>query len=83
MDDMQFRDNVSKQIATKLRELQGSRTDAEMGALLGVTRIHWLHIKAGRREPSYALAKRASAVFPELSMIVIRDWTSPPTEVSA
>lgn len=83
MGDMQFRDSVSKQIAAKLAELQGERTDAEMGALLGVTRVHWAHIKAGRREPSYALAKRASAAFPELSLIVIRDWTAEPAEAAS
>lgn len=76
MSDMQFRDGVSKQIAAKLRELQGTRSDTEMGELLGVSRVHWLHIKADRRDPSYALAKRASAIFPELSLIVIRDWTA-------
>jgi hypothetical protein len=80
MRNMQFRDGVSKLIAAKLSELQGSRTDAEMGHLLGVTRVHWAHIKAGRREPSYALAKRASLIFPELSLIVIRDWTAGPSE---
>jgi DNA-binding XRE family transcriptional regulator len=83
MSDMQFRDGVSKQIAAKLSELQGERTDAEMGALLGVTRVHWSHIKAGRREPSYALAKRAAAIFPELSLIVIRDWTAAPVEAAS
>ena len=51
MSDMQFRDGVSKQIAAKLRELQGERTDTEMGALLGISRVHWAHIKAERREP--------------------------------
>jgi len=83
MDDMQFRDGVSKQIAAKLVELQGTRTDAEMGALLGVTRVHYAHIKAGRRDPSYALAKRASVIFPELSLIVIRDWTGEPAEAAS
>lgn len=83
MGDMQFRDGVSKQIAAKLTELQSARTDAEMGELLGVTRVHWSHIKAGRREPSYALAKRASVIFPELSLIVIRDWTAERAEAAS
>lgn len=77
MGDMQFRDGVSTQIAAKLRELQGDRTDQEMGDLLGITRVHWSHIRAGRREPSYAVAKRASAAFPGvISNIVIHDWTT-------
>lgn len=83
MSDMQFRDGVSKLIAAKLRELQGNRTDAEMGALLGVTRVHWLHIKAGRRDPSYAVAKRAAVVFPDVSRIVIHDWTAAPAEAAS
>lgn len=78
MGDMQFRDGVVRELAAKLIELQGTRTDAEMGELLGISRVHWSHIKAMRREPSYALVKRAAAIFPELSLIVIRDWVREP-----
>ena len=83
MGDMQFRDDVSKLIAAKLRELQDGRTDAEMGELLGVTRIGWLHIKAGRRDPSYAVAKRASVAFPELTRIIMRDWSAETVEAAS
>lgn len=84
MADMhQLTDGVSKQIAAKLAELQGNRTDAEMGVLLGVTRVHWHHVRAGRRAPSYAMVKRAAVHWPELSLIVIRDWTTAPTEAAS
>ncbi len=74
MDDMhQLTDGVAAEIAAKLTELQGDRSDAEMGALLGVTRVHWSHIRAGRRSASYALVKRAAVLFPDLYPIVMRD----------
>lgn len=82
MSVMQFRDGVSTQIAAKLRELQGARSDAEMGELLGVSRIGWLHIKADRRGPSYAVAKRAALVFPEIALIVVHDMSAPAEKVS-
>lgn len=82
-DMQQLEDGVSKLIAAKLSELQGDRTDAEMGALLGVTRVHWHHIRTGHRAPSYAMVKRAAAIWPELSLIVIRDWTIAPTEAAS
>lgn len=74
--------DVSKQLAAKLAELQGDRTDAEMGALLGVTRVHWSHIRAGRRQMSYAVVKRAAAHFPELYPIVMRDLAAEPVEAA-
>jgi hypothetical protein len=79
MDDMQFRDQVSSVLALKLIELQGTSTDAEMGRLLGVSRVHWLHIKAGRRQPSYALIKRATVRWPVLGAIVSHDLTAAST----
>lgn len=69
----QLPDGVSQQIAAKLQELQGTRTDVEMGDLLGVTREQWSHIRAGRRNPSYATVKRAMTHFPDLYPIVMRD----------
>ena len=57
----QIDQDVSTKIATRLAELQGSRTDAEMAALLGCTRPHYWNIKPGQRRPSYALVKRALA----------------------
>lgn len=74
MDDMHdLTPDVATKLAAKLTSLQGDRTDAEMGRLLGVTRHHWGHIRAGRRKMSYALVKRASVHFPELLPIVLRD----------
>lgn len=76
MDDMhELTADVAAKLAAKLVALQGDRTDGEMGALLGVTRHHWGHIKAGRRKMSYALVKRAAVHFPELYPIVLRDLT--------
>jgi len=66
---------VYAEIAAKLAELQGGRTDAEMGSALGVSRVQWSHIRAGRRGMSYATMKRAAAVFPEVLPIVMRDLT--------
>ena len=66
---------LAREIAAKLTELQGSRTDKEMGAVLGVSRVQWSHIRAGRRNLSYATMKRASASFPEILPIVMRDLT--------
>ena len=84
MGDMQrLTKQVSAELAAKLAELQGDRTDAVMGALLGVTRVHYAHIKARRRQMSYATMKRAIRVFPELYPIVMRDLTAEPTEAIA
>jgi hypothetical protein len=84
MDGMyQLTKRVSEELAAKLSELQGDRTDAEMGALLGVTRVHYAHIKAGRRQMSYATVKRAALHFPELYPIVVRDLTSAPCEAAS
>jgi hypothetical protein len=75
MGDMhQLAPLVAKQIAAKLTDLQGERTDAQMGALLGITRVSWLQIRTGRRAISYTVAKRAAAHFPDVNLIVIRDW---------
>lgn len=67
---------VSRELAGKLTALQGGRTDAAMAALLGVSRPHWSHIRSGRRRMSYAVFKRASAHFPDLLPIVLRDLAS-------
>lgn len=69
-------DGVDVLVAAKLAEIQGTRTDAEFAAILGVSRAHWTHIRAGRRSPSYALIKRAAAQFPELDRIVMLDFLS-------
>jgi hypothetical protein len=65
--------DVATQLSAKLAALQGERTDADMGKLLGVTREHYAHIKANRRRMSYAVVKRAALHFPELYPIVLRD----------
>jgi hypothetical protein len=66
-------DDVSVRVVSVLVRLQGERTDEEFAALLGVTRVHWSHLRAGRRQPSYALVKRAAARFPSLYPVVIGD----------
>lgn len=76
-------EDVSKELAAKLAELQGDRTDAEMGALLEVTRVHYSHIKAGRRQMSYATMKRAAQCFPDLYAIVMRDLTAGPERAAS
>lgn len=74
MPDMhQLDGSVALALAAKLRDLQGDRTDADMGAILGVTRSQWHHIRTGKRVPSYASIRRAVRVFPELSMVIMRD----------
>lgn len=84
MSDMhRLTDRVSKELAAKLAELQGDRTDADMGALLSVTRVHWSHIKAGRRQMSYPTLKRALAHFPDLYAIVMRDLTAEPERAAS
>lgn len=70
-------DDVGKQVVATLAALQGSRTDAEMGALIGCGRVHWWSLKNGRRRMTYALAKQAGASFPEVLRILMRDLSEP------
>lgn len=70
-------DAVSEQVVAVLSEEQGDRTDAAFAEMLGVTRAHWSHLRAGRRKPSYELIKRAADLFPRLYPIVIRDLVGP------
>jgi transposase len=64
---------MTAEVLARLIELQGSRTDEEFAALLGVSRSHWAHIRAHRRRLTYAITKRALRVFPELYPIVMQD----------
>jgi hypothetical protein len=75
-------DDVGQRVAAKLAELQGSRTDAEMGALLGVGRVYWWQVKNGHRRLSYARVKRAAAQFPEILGIVVHDLSAPTEKAS-
>ncbi len=68
--------DVGARVTAKLAEIQGARSDREFAALLGVTRAHWAHLKAGRRNPSYAFVKRVMGLHPELYPIVVNDLTS-------
>lgn len=79
MDDMHTlpRDGAAAEIATLLTRLQGDRTDADFAAVLGCTRVHWSHIRAGRRRLSYAMAKRVGRLFPEVLSILMRDLVAP------
>jgi hypothetical protein len=64
---------VARAVVKKLVSLQGDRTDAEMGSLLGVSRVQWSHLRANRRGMSYACMKRAAVAFPDVLPIVLRD----------
>lgn len=66
-------EDVSEAVVRTIAELQDGRSDGEIAALLGCSRSHWCHVKAGHRRVSYALLKRAAAVFPEVYPIVMRD----------
>jgi hypothetical protein len=69
---------LAKQVGAKLAELQGERTDAQMAAILGCSRQHYWRIKKGQKFPSYAMAKRAGAVFPEVRDLIILDLIEVP-----
>lgn len=66
-------ERMAEEVVSKLLELQGTRTDVEMGRLLGVSRSHWCHIKAGRRQLTYALIQRAIKAFPGVWPAVVND----------
>lgn len=64
---------MTDDVLARLKLLQGERTDAQMGGLLGVSRSHWGHIRSGRRTLTYDITKRAVRVFPELYPVVVQD----------
>lgn len=66
-------DDVGRRVVARLTELQGSRTDAEMAALIGCNRTHWWSLKNERRNMTYALARRAATQFPDVLRILMRD----------
>lgn len=66
-------DGIGREVVAKLAELQGSRTDAEMAALIGCNRTHWWSLKNERRNMTYALARKAAAEFPQVLRILMRD----------
>lgn len=65
------------EVVTRLIQLQGDRSDGEMAALLGCTRSHWAHIKAGRRQLTYSRLKHAVRAFPGLWPDVMQDLSGP------
>lgn len=67
---------VSREIVATLAEAQADESDRKFAVRLGVTRSHWAHLKAGRREVSYALAKRAAGVFPGVLQTIMRDLST-------
>lgn len=66
-------DGVSGRVAKRLAELQGDRSDAEMGRILGCSRNYYWQVKHSRRRISYEMAKRAGRVFPDVFAIVVQD----------
>lgn len=84
MSDMrQISDDLGRNVAAKLVEIQGQETDAAFAQRIGCTREHWWNVKTGRRNASYELIKRAGAVFPEVRLIAIRDLMGEPAEQAA
>lgn len=73
MANMPASNDVTSRVATKLAELQGERSDAEMADLLDVSRPYYWSLKNGKRRPSYALMKRAASIWPEIALMVVRD----------
>lgn len=65
--------DMADQIVTRLVAAQGERTDAEFAALLGISRTHWSHIRAGRRFITRELQRRAVQAFPEIWPTVLGD----------
>lgn len=76
-------DDVAAQIAASLMARQAGRSDEAFAALLGITRVHWSHLRAGRRKPSYALVRRAARLYPELASLVLRDLMTAPSEAAS
>ena len=66
-------DDVGREVIDALVALQGSLTEAEMAARIGCERTHWWSLKTGRRNMSYALARKASVAFPQITRILMRD----------
>lgn len=84
MGDMrQISDDLGRDVAARLVELQGSETDAAFARRLGCTREHWWNVKRGHRNVSYELMKRASHLFPGVLQIVMRDLTDAPVEAAS
>lgn len=50
--------------------------DAQLARRLGISRSHWRHIQAGRREVSTAVAARAIALWPELGPLYLAELTA-------
>lgn len=58
---------------TRLLEIQQSKTDLEVANEFGVDRTYWTHIRAGRRDLSLNMIRRAIALYPELEEYHLRD----------
>lgn len=56
----------------KARKAPGE-PDAQLAKRLGISRSHWRHIQAGRREVTAALAARAIALWPDLEPIYLEE----------
>lgn len=65
--------STTSALVTKLLEMQGSASDAEMAQRLGVARSLWNHIRLGRRALSLNMIRRAIALYPELEEYHLRD----------
>ena len=76
-------DRMTTQVLAKLIELQDGQTDAEFATLLGLSRSHWTHIRAGRRQLTYAITKRAARQFPEIYPLVMQDLAGSPARAAS
>lgn len=60
-------------VTRRLVALQGRRTDREMALLLGCSRPYYYYLRTGKRRVSYAMAKRAAQIYPEIMALFMRD----------
>lgn len=70
------------EVVEKLTQLQGERTDAEMAALLGCSRSHWAHIKAGRKHFTLARLQQVCRAFPDVWPEVAAEMTGQEAKAS-
>lgn len=63
-------DRFSDHIAARK---ESGETDAHLAARLGISRSHWRHIQARRREVTRTVAARAIALWPELGPLYLEE----------
>jgi hypothetical protein len=56
-----------------LRAIQAGTSDREFSARLGVSRAHWVRIRAGTRPVTLNVARAAIAIWPEFEELYINE----------